>query len=345
MARLVQRYHYINQIKNKFSAPIFFSFFIFAPKILKKMKKIIVLVALIVSTTYSFSQNTEKELITNTEKAVKKINDTIRNGWRKTGNITFLLNQSSFSNWAAGGENTFSGNLSINYDFNYKKNDLTWDNKVLASYGLLQTQNADFEKKTDDRFEFNSIVGKKAFENWYYSFFLNFRTQFTKGFLYDKDVNGSEIRTETTNFLSPGYLTFGPGLFWKKSDNLKVNLAPLTSKITFVNSDYTSVPGYVDGSYFGVDANKSMVYELGFYVSGYYKFNVMQNVSAENTLNLYSNYLKDTQNVDMDYTLSVIMKINKYISTNFIFQTIYDDNAFRGFQVRQVFGLGINYGF
>lgn len=46
-----------------------------------------------------------------------------------------------------------SGNLGINYDFNYKKDDLSWDNKVLASYGLLQTKNADFEKKTDDRLE------------------------------------------------------------------------------------------------------------------------------------------------------------------------------------------------
>ena len=134
-------------------------------------------------------------------------------------------------------------------------------------------------------------------------------------------------------------------MFWKKSDNLKVNLAPLTSKITFVDKSFTSTLGYVDGTYFGVDANKSMRYELGFYASGYYKFDIMANVSAENTLNLYSNYLEDPQNVDLDYTLSVVMKVNKYLSTNLIFQTIYDDNAFRGFQTRQIFGLGVNYGF
>ncbi len=39
------------------------------------------------------------------------------------------------------------------------------------------------------------------------------------------------------------------------------------------------------------------------------------------------------------------MKINKYLSANFTFHTVYDDNAFKGFQVRQVFGVGINYGF
>lgn len=312
---------------------------------LKNMKKILLLSMLFFAITSANAQNTEKELAQNTERAAKKLNDTIGDGWRKKGTVTFLFNQSSFKNWVAGGEDNIAGNLGLNYDFNYKKGDLTWDNKILASYGLVQTKNSNFEKKTDDRLEFNSILGKKAFGDWYYSFFVNFRTQFTKGFVYGTDANGAEIRTENTNFLSPGYLTFGPGLFWKKSDNLKVNLAPLTSKITLVDKDYTSVPGYVDGTYFGVDANKSLRYELGFYASGYYKFNIMENVSAENTLNLYSNYLEDPQNVDVDYTLAIVMKINKYFSTNLAFQAVYDDNAFQGLQTRQIFGLGINYGF
>jgi len=145
--------------------------------------------------------------------------------------------------------------------------------------------------------------------------------------------------------LSPGYLTFGPGLFWKKGDHLRLNFAPLTSKMTFVDDFYTSQPGYVDGTYFGVDANKSLRYELGFYASAYYKFNIMTNVSAENTLNLYTNYLEDPQNVDIDYSLAIVMKINRVLSANLNFQAIYDDNAFQGFQTRQVFGLGVNYGF
>jgi hypothetical protein len=210
---------------------------------------------------------------------------------------------------------------------------------------LLQTQNADFEKKTDDRFEFNSVYGKRASGNWYYSFILNFRTQFTDGYLYSKNAGGAEIRVENTGIFSPAYLTFGPGIYWKKSDNLKVNFAPVTSKFTFVNSDYTSLPGYVDGKYFGVDANKTMRYELGFYASGYYKFKLMDNVTAENILSLYSNYLDQPGNVDLDYQINIVMKINKTLSANLTFQTIYDDNAFPGFQTREVFGVGVNYNF
>jgi hypothetical protein len=36
------------------------------------------------------------------------------------------------------------------------------------------------------------------------------------------------------------------------------------------------------------------------------------------------------------------MKINKYLTTNFSYQTVYDDNAFRGLQTRQVIGVGVN---
>jgi hypothetical protein len=287
------------------------------------------------------AQTSEKELIVNTEKTVKKTVDTTSNGWKTKGNFIFLFNQSNFNNWLAGGENNISGNLGINYDFNYKKDKITWDNKVIASYGLIQTKNADFEKKTDDRFEYNSVFGKKAGGYWYYSFFGNFRTQFTKGYVYSKDANGKEIRTENTNMLSPGYLTFGPGMLWKKSDNFKFNIAPLTSKFTFVDKDFT-LP---NKAYFGVEEGKSYRYELGFYASGYYKFDIMQNVTMENTLNLYSNYLDKPQNVDLDYTTNIVMKINRYLTTNFVFQTIYDDNAFSGFQTRQIFGLGVNYGF
>ncbi|KOS06942.1 hypothetical protein AM493_13550 [Flavobacterium akiainvivens] len=267
-------------------------------------------------------------------------NDTI-GPWTKKGNASFLFNQSTFDNWIAGGENNISGNIGINYDLNYKKGDWAWDNKLMASYGIVKTKTSSFAKKTDDRLELNSVLGKQKSKYWYYSAFANFKTQFTKGYLYDRDENGAEVRSEYTNFLSPAYLLAGVGMLYKKNDNLKVNISPVTSKFTFVDSAFT-LP---DEAYFGVEQGKSMRYELGFNTSLYYKLDVIANVQFENILNLYSNYLEDPQNVDIDYQLNIVMKINRYLTTNLSFQTIYDDNAFRGFQIRQVFGVAVNYGF
>ena len=302
------------------------------------MRKIVTLLLFAFGATAAMAQETTTEATTTAAKP-----DSLK-VWTSKGNFNLLLNQSSFSNWVAGGENNISGTVGINYDLNYKKDDWTWDNKLIASYGLVKTNDSN-EKKTDDRLEFNSLVGKKATGYWSYSFFLNFKTQFTDGYKYSM-VDGVEERSDAVSrFLSPGYLTFGPGMLWKKNENLKFNLAPATSKLTFVDNSFTSFPGYVDESYFGVGTNKSLRYELGFYAAGYYKLDIMTNVSFENILSLYSNYLEDPQNVDLDYQLNVVMKINRYLSTNLSFQAIYDDNAFRGFQTREVFGLGVNFGF
>ena len=293
------------------------------------MKKAITLICLVLGT---LSVSAQEPIVT----------DTI-GPWKKKGTASVLFNQSTFDNWLAGGENNISGNLGLNYDFNYKQGLWAWDNKVIASYGLVKTRTSSFAKKTDDRFEFNSLLGKQMQPDakWYYSAFLNFKTQFTKGYNYSIDENGAEVRTQYTNIFSPAYLSFGPGVLWKQNDNLKVNFAPATSKLTIVDKDFT-LP---EDAYFGVGEGESIRYELGFNASAYYKFGLVANVSLENILNLYSNYLEDPQNVDLDYQLNVVMKINRFLTTNINFQTIYDDNAFRGFQVRQVFGVGAHYDF
>ncbi len=274
--------------------------------------------------------------------------DEQKQGWTTEGNIQLLFNQSAFNaEWTGGGTSNIAGNLIFNYDFNYLKDDFTWDSKILVDYGLTKQKDDDFSRKTSDRLEFNTIAGKQVEEsNWYYSLFLNFRTQITKGYNFSEDPEtGETIRTEKTHFISPAYLQFGPGMLWKKNENFYVNIAPATGRLVFVDSDFTTVEGYEDGDYFGVDQVKSTRFELGASLSAYAKFDIIENVKMENILNLYSNYLEDPQNVDIDYTMNLKMKINDLLSTNFIFQTIYDDNAVQGFQVREVFGLGFNYTF
>lgn len=296
------------------------------------MKKKIWLLSLLFTGVLSFSQQGEKELINKTSDAEKKAKDTTNMGWKKAGNLVFLFNQSAFNNeWRAGGTSSMAGNIGLNYDFNYKTPEMIWDNKIIVAYGLTKLKNADVQK-SDDRLQYTSLLGKKAAGYWFYSGFVDFKTQMDTG----NDANGNKI----SHFFSPAYLQVGPGMLWKKSDNLKVNIAPATGRFIFVHNHFTEF-----GSAFGVEQGKSMRFEFGAGLSGYYKFNIMENISWENILNLYSNYLDKPQNVDIDYQANLVMKVNKYISTNLAFQAIYDDNAVGAFQIREVFGLGFNYGF
>lgn len=292
------------------------------------MKKILFAFTLLCT----FIGNAQERAIQDIEK-IKKDHAEKPDGWKKGGNISFLFNQSAFNNeWLAGGTSNFAGNLGLNYDFNYKKGDIVWDTKVIAAYGLTKIKGAGKTTKSDDRLELNSLFGKKASENWYYSGFLNFKTQMDSGF----DKNGNRI----SHFFSPAYLQVGPGMLWKKSDNLNVNFAPATSRLIFVHKHFTDL-----APSFGVLQGDNTRFEFGASISAYYKFNVMTNVSVENRLNLYSNYLDKPQNIDVDYQMNVVMKINKFLSANVSLQAIYDDNSIKAVQVREVFGLGVNYGF
>jgi hypothetical protein len=299
--------------------------------------KIIFALALMINISLLFAQTAEKENLNQNELAAARKTDTFSDGWKKNGKITVLFNQSAFNNaWMAGGTSSMAGNFGLNYNFNYKKGNNVWDNKFIAAYGLTKLKGAERNTKTDDRLELNSLYGKKAIGNWYYSAFLNAKSQMDSGF----DPTGS-IRI--SHFFSPAYLQVGPGVLWKKGDNLKFNFAPATSRLIIVDGQFTKLT-----SSFGVDQGKTNRYEFGASVSAYYKLNLMENVTVENMLNLYSNYLDKPQNVDVDYQLNLAMKVNKYMSANVSLQAIYDDNANpikSEVQIREVFGLGINYGF
>lgn len=261
--------------------------------------------------------------------------------WTITGENTFLINQSSFSNWAAGGINSFAGNLVLNYDFNYAKDKWNWDNKVIAAYGKT-FQEAVKWRKNDDRLILNSLLGYKAAEKWLYTFYANFNSQFTDGYDYSNDTE-----TLISRSFAPAYLSFGPGFAYKESDNFRINLSPVAARFIIVGDESLR-------ERYGVDVDKSARSEFGASLDGYYKINLMENISFENILKLYSNYLDKPKNVDVDYTANLFMKVNEYISVNAGVQLLYDDNVTLeksngttgpGLQIRQIFGAGFTYKF
>ena len=267
--------------------------------------------------------------------SIKKIEETEKQftmkEWSGGGRFTFLLNQSAYSNWISGGENAIAANVVVNYDFNYKKNKWKWDNKIITSYGSSYLQDQGY-RKTDDRFEYNSVLAYNTGKSWYFSFLSNFITQYTRGFDYS-----SEPRTLVSSTFSPAYWSFGPGMFWRKNENYRINIAPATSRFTFVSKAFS-------GEY-GVEEGKTSAYGLGFNLSGFIKYKIIDNLTMENIVQIYSDYLDNPQNVDVNYQTNFFYNFNKYISMNITLHIIIDDNAVNTFQFRQLFGLGLNYNF
>ena len=277
------------------------------------------------------------------QKEIKK--DSLETNWNLSGKFTFLGNQSSESYWTAGGQTSVSGTIKIDYDFNYDKDGWNWDTKLITAYGLNSIGGSKFLKKTDDKLEINSLLGKKftnnLIGNWSYSSFINFKTQWTKGYRFRKNSQGEEERAELTRFFSPAYLQVGVGLYWKKNKDFWINMAPFTGRLIIVNRYFTN--NLEDNKrYFGVKKGKNSRFELGASIRSFFKFELVENVFVTNRISLYSDYLDNPANIDLDYTINTIMKVNKYLTTNLIIQFIYDHNSVKRLQVREVMGIGIS---
>lgn len=251
--------------------------------------------------------------------------------WKIVGQLTFLFNQSTFTDWKAGGDNTVAGNIGINYDLNYKSGRWNWDNRIITVYGLSNIKDAGV-RKTSDRFEYNSLLGLKYNKYWFMSFFLNFKSQYTRGFDYKPTP-----RVAISDFLSPAYLSFGPGILWKRSDEITVNIAPATSRFTFVSDEFS-------GKY-GVEEGENVKFALGFSLSAYLNFKLSNNISMQNIIAMYSNYLQRAQNIDIDYRAKFTIDVNKYMTVDVLLHTLIDDNASSKVQFKEVFGLGLKYVF
>lgn len=261
--------------------------------------------------------------------------------WTKGGEATLLFNQTSFSEWVSGGENSISLSFHADYDLNYEKNGWKWDTKFLGDFGLTKISGSKFLRKTNDRLDLQSLLGKSFSERWSYSTVFGVKTQFAKGFTYGENDDGNEIKTLKTQFFSPVYIQLGVGLYWKKDDKLWVNIAPFTQRLTLVSRKFTM--NLTDGKeYFGVKKGENHRFELGASVSAFYSFTPMENLELEQRLGLYSDYLGKAENVDLDYLISAKMKVNEKISTKLIVQLVYDDNAVQKLQTRQIFGIGVN---
>jgi hypothetical protein len=285
-----------------------------------------------------------------TEKTLKAQSADTTKGWKKGGIIGLNLAQTSLTNWAAGGQESYAVNGIISVFANYKKGKNAWDNSLDVGYGVLQQKGIKYIKKTDDKIDFLSKYGREAFKNFYYATLLNFKTQMDVGYNYPND----STRTKISNSFAPAYFVGALGIDYKPDAYLSIFAAPLTGKVTIVNDKTLS-----DAGAFGVDKGKNTKSEFGGYIRMIYSKNdfkseFMKNVSFTTKIDLFSNYMKDPQNIVVNWETQIALKINKYISVNLNTQLIYDDKikiadksnvSKPRVQFKEILGIGFSYKF
>ncbi|MEP7265603.1 MAG: DUF3078 domain-containing protein [Bacteroidota bacterium] len=252
--------------------------------------------------------------------------------WVTGGVFTLNFNQTSLTNWAAGGENSIAGNSLLNVFAKYKKNRLAWDNSLDLAYGLLKAGEKEF-RKSDDKIDLLSKLGYDANDKnkWFYTVLFNFKSQFTNSYEYPTDTTKVLI----SKFAAPAYILLALGMDFKPNPALSVFISPITMKTTVVSDQ-----DLADAGAFGVDPaefdattgaktkdGEMVRMEYGAYINAKFQKDVMTNVNFLTKLDLFSNYADNPQNIDVNWEVLIAMKINKYLSASINTNLIYDDNV------------------
>jgi hypothetical protein len=243
--------------------------------------------------------------------------------WMLGGNTNLDISQVGMYQWAKGGDPSVAILGGLELFANYKQNNISWDNEAVFKYGLIrQGRYADTSvhiRSSEDRVEFSSKFGYKAFGQFYVSLEGDFKSQFGPRYTWDGNEKTNE---KLSDFMSPGYLTFSLGLDYKPKDNTTLFFSPLTSKTTYVLDDSVSIK-----TRYGVDSTSNARYEIGIGLKASHKLTVWDDIVINNSLELFSSYVDNPQNVDVNWEVSIVFPVNDYIRATLSTNFIYDDDT------------------
>jgi len=261
--------------------------------------------------------------------------------WKVSGKSALNFSQVSLTNWSEGGDGSVAGAFLFGITANKLKGRHSWDNNFAFEYGMTKN-NSESLRKSVDQIYFSSKYGYDIGKPWYLAALFDFKTQSAKGFNYPNTDN------YISRFFAPAYMNFALGFDYKPNADFSLMLSPASTKFTFVLDEFLASTGS-----FGVDPGSKFRAELGAYLKmAYIKKSIVKNVDFETRVDLFSNYLKKPQNIDVCWDVKFDMKINEWLSANLGTTLKYDDdikfkdntNIEHGARVqfKQFLGVGIS---
>jgi len=237
--------------------------------------------------------------------------------WKFLSEASFIFNQALIKNWVKGGESNISTLLDITGTASYNNKDrkVVWDNIGRIKFGLITSAGNGIRKNTDE-IDITSNFNHKAFGKFDFSATMLFKTQLAYGYDYPNDS------VVVSKFFNPASLTLGLGLSYKPNEHTSINFAPLSYKGTFVPDT-----ALIDQTKHGLLADQRSKHEPGISVQINHKTTVFENINLVNNVRLFTNYINNPQNIDIDWELIATAKLNWFTDLRLNTHLIYDDDA------------------
>lgn len=327
------------------------------------MKKNLTLLPLIMVCLSCFAQekpNGGKMLPPVSDKAV----------WTKGVQFFAIAGQAGSKNWASGNDVfSVSANVFLNAHANLAKKRWYFNNSLIASYGLINTDEY-ATIKNDDKIDLFSTLGIKLKKKLKFGIgaAFNFRSQFSNG--YDRDYLNQGIKRRTSGFFAPAYITLAPIGVNYQTKHLSIYGTAVAFRGVIVSNEpysYTYQGGIIPSDMineknrasiersvaemYGVDPKKTIQYQVGPYISVMYNKEICHNISYMGRMDLFSDFTHKTPgNVDVFFMNTFIFKINNWLNALYSLDLAYDDDIKKfgyykdhpALQSKSILGIGLN---
>ena len=251
----------------------------------------------------------------------KKI-DIIPQYWKFFSEASFVFNQAIIKNWTKGGESNISTLIDVSGSANYtnKEKKISWNTIGRFKYGLIMSEGYGGNKydvrKNIDVLDISSKFSNKAFGKFDFSAMLLFKSQLANGYNYPNDS------VVISKFFNPATITVGLGLDYKPNKNTSINFAPLSYKATFVPDTV-----HIDQTKHGLTADQRSKHEPGMSIQIEHKAELWDIVTLSNEIRLFTNYIHNPLNIDIDWEMIATAKLNWFTDVRLNTHLIYDDDT------------------
>ncbi len=237
--------------------------------------------------------------------------------WSTSVSNSFSMNQNYLSNWARGGESSFSFMFDVNARARYdnKESKAHWTTSTRLRFGSTRTKEHGTRISTDI-IELNSQFNKEFVNKLDFSTVFYMKTQIAEGFKYPNDS------VPVSKFLNPGSFTLGMGAEYEPFSNAKINFSILSYRNTFVLDTVN-----INQRNHGIERGKRSRQEMGGQMVIRHSAELLEGLEVSNTLRLFSNYLRKPQNIDVDWELTLEQQLHWNFTVRFNFHLIYNDNV------------------
>lgn len=238
--------------------------------------------------------------------------------WKYRSEASLVFSQAALTNWVKGGESSISSLLEVTgyADYNNKELKLSSNNFARLKIGFIASGNNPVRKNVD-LLETNSKLNHKAFGKFDFSAILLIKTQLAPGKNYS--INPPPV---VSKFFNPLTITAGFGLDYKPNKTTSINVSPFSYKGTFVTDT-----ALIDQTKYGIANDRKSKNEPGASVMVTNEYKPFKSVTVTNRLQLFTNYINNPLNIDVDWEMNIAANLNWFTEVKFNTHLIFDDDT------------------